>query len=281
MTHAPPDELALASSPHTPQATLSRLARSAHAQVQEAVARNPAAPHDALAHLAPLHPRAFFDNPALDLFELEVPAFYTSMSQPNASNLASNAATPPRVLARLATHPVSAVRASVAGSPRTPPATLAALAFDREAWVQGWAARNPSTPSHVLERIAERNAHLTDLLSNPSLPEHVRRVLARKLEANPVLLPSLPQGARVPLDAPLLADRCTDLGRAALLRAAHMPPWLAAVLAADPSSDVRAAATTALPTEALRILLHDPSQQVRLSARKRLDALEPDRAHLP
>ena len=60
---------------------------------------------------------------------------------------AGNAATPPAVLAALATDSDRDVRELAARNPSTPPAALAALATDADSYVRSQAARNPSTPN--------------------------------------------------------------------------------------------------------------------------------------
>lgn len=70
--------------------------------------------------------------------------------------LTEHAAAPPQVLARMASHPYSAVRENVARHPRTPPEILRKLAEDSREPLWFLVACNPSTPADLKDRLRAR-----------------------------------------------------------------------------------------------------------------------------
>lgn len=70
--------------------------------------------------------------------------------------LTEHAAAPPEVLARMASHPYSAVRENVARHPHTPSEVLRKLAGDSREPLWFLVACNPSTPADLKEKLRAR-----------------------------------------------------------------------------------------------------------------------------
>ncbi|HYN94292.1 MAG TPA: HEAT repeat domain-containing protein [Pilimelia sp.] len=242
------------------------------------VARNPAAPSDAV--------RRLIRSPALaeqvawrrtDIPDGLAQTILDSGHLPAAEFLGLNDALPTRIRWRLATHPSPTVRAAAAGHAvpervrpgcEVPPALLAHLASDPDPLVRARVAEHSATPDEVRAGLAadrEPSVRKTVAERWTQAPDAVRRCLltdpdpeVRAAALSPWHSPPPPE-----LHADLLGH---DATRHLVLPYIRLTPDAAAELAASPDDMVRAAlaAHPGLPPSTRERLAHDPEVVVRV-----------------
>lgn len=176
--------------------------------------------------------------------------------------LAANSSLPPRIGARFAEHPASAVRCAAAASVRDePPGLLARLAVDPDPAVRSFLAMNEHLPTELLALLAsdpESSVRSSVIQRCRDAPEDVRRMLLT--DPDPGIRSGSVRTFVPPADLlpGLLADPAT---RAATV--AHVVPT--PELAGDPDSDVReaVAAHPDLPPALRDLLAEDQDFFVR------------------
>jgi hypothetical protein len=170
-----------AQDPKTAPERLAALAESGDPAVKEAVARNPNTPREALYALGSEHPKALLENPALSLWLLEAPDFFSQMPGKVVIALLQTGGVPRGFLAVLAVHQDHRVRGDVAFFNATPVAVLIALSRDERAEVRREVAENRNAPVEVLEALAGDKETLVrgGVARNTSAPATALTALSR------------------------------------------------------------------------------------------------------
>lgn len=173
-----------ATSRHTPPEVLVHLLRThSTLEVWKLVGRNPALPKEEILKLA--EDRSWVLRQSVAMNPGTPPEILARLAEnvdwEMQSALARNPNVPPETLAKLANHTYWAARWFVAKNPSTPPETLARLAEDKAAEVREMVARNERTTPEALTNLAlndEDPRPREAAYENPSLPEHIRAIIA-------------------------------------------------------------------------------------------------------
>lgn len=241
------DELELASSPSTPGAQLSGLARHSSAVVRRRVAANPAISLPTATALCPEFPVEFLQNLSLPLWQLEDPSLLTRLPPAAAVALARCALATVALLEQLAVHPSVEVRYAVGSSSLVTADIIERLTGPLpgsyiDFRLSELLASHPLTPVRSLEVLAAQDALCRPLGLNPATPPYMIRALAES------------PGAR----------------RAGAAVSRHLPPGFHGRFCRDTDIQLRASlgANPQTPATVLRRLARDPLSTVRLAVAK-------------